>query len=405
MQTIRLTLPANHPGQATIEAGLRRFNVLACGRRFGKDIYMMNKVIEPALAGYPAAWGAPTYKMLTENWRAINQLIGPVVSRRDQQEKRLELITGGVIDFWSLDNPDMMRGRKYKRVVFNEAGFVPNLLETWNFIARPTLVDMTGDAFVGGTPKGMNGFWQMYQWGLDPAVPDWACWQMTSYENPHIPKSEIDDMVKTLPEMVVQQEIFAAFLDDAGGVFRRVLAAATAEAQEQGVPGHQYVIGVDWAQQYDFTVLSVIDTVERALVHLERFNQVDYVVQSNRLRGLCGRFKPDAIVAEMNSIGMPIIERLQRDGLPIQPFTTTNASKTAAVDALALAFEQSDIRILPDPVLLSELQAYQMERLPSGLRRFSAPEGLHDDCVMSLAMAWYGLGRKVDVVDDPFAGW
>jgi hypothetical protein len=72
-------------------------------------------------------------------------------------------------------------------------------------------------------------------------------------------------------------------------------------------------------------------------------------------------------------MGQPIIEQLSREGLPIQPFTTTNASKAQAVEALALAFEQGDIRILNDPVLVSELVAYQSERLASGLLRYGAP--------------------------------
>jgi hypothetical protein len=72
----------------------------------------------------------------------------------------------------------------------------------------------------------------------------------------------------------------------------------------------------------------------------------------------------------------------------VPPFTTTYATKTAVIDALALAFERGDLAILPDPVLLAELQAYEMERLPSGLLRYSAPEGMHDDTVMALAFAW-----------------
>ena len=69
----------------------------------------------------------------------------------------------------------------------------------------------------------------------------------------------------------------------------------------------------------------------------------------------------------------------------------TNASKGNMVEALGLAFERGDIRILPDPVLVGELQAYEMERLPSGMTRYSAPDGMHDDCVMSLALAWQAL--------------
>ena len=97
------------------------------------------------------------------------------------------------------------------------------------------------------------------------------------------------------------------------------------------------------------------------------------------------------IVAERNSMGEPLIEQLSRDGLPVTSFQTTAQSKAQAIDALALAFERSEIRILPEPVLVGELQAYEMQRLPSGMMRYSAPDGMHDDTVMALALAWQGM--------------
>jgi len=90
-------------------------------------------------------------------------------------------------------------------------------------------------------------------------------------------------------------------------------------------------------------------------------------------------------------MGDPLVEQLLRMGLPVQAFTTTQASKAQAIDALALGFEKGEIRILSDPVLIGELQAYQAERLPSGMLRYSAPEGLHDDTVMALALAWQAV--------------
>ena len=90
-------------------------------------------------------------------------------------------------------------------------------------------------------------------------------------------------------------------------------------------------------------------------------------------------------------MGTPIIEDLQRAGLPVYPFTTTNATKAAIIDALSLAFERGTLTILPDEVLVGELQAYTSERLPSGLTRYSAPQGMHDDTVIALALAnWFG---------------
>ncbi|MCB0246697.1 MAG: hypothetical protein KDI12_25020, partial [Anaerolineae bacterium] len=150
---------------------------------------------------------------------------------------------------------------------------------------------------------------------------------------------------------------------------------------------------VDWGKHNDFTVLAVVDMQTNELCYLDRFNQIDYAVQTSRLKALASRFQPVTIIAESNAMGEPIIEQLQRDGLPVQAFKTTNATKTAVIDALAMAFEQGAIRILNDPVLVGELQAYEMERLPSGMLRYSAPEGMHDDTVIALALAWSGVSN------------
>jgi hypothetical protein len=78
----------------------------------------------------------------------------------------------------------------------------------------------------------------------------------------------------------------------------------------------------------------------------------------------------------------------------VYPFQTTNASKAQAIDALALAFEQGTLRIPDDPTLVGQLLAYRAERLPSGLFRYSAPEGQHDDDVMALALAYQAIARQ-----------
>ncbi|MBV9296550.1 MAG: hypothetical protein JO145_13355, partial [Acidobacteriaceae bacterium] len=152
--------------------------------------------------------------------------------------------------------------------------------------------------------------------------------------------------------------------------------------------GHDYVIGCDWGRSHDYTVFVVLDATTRAMVALDRFNQIDYSLQCGRLRSLAEVFRPKRILAEQNSIGQVVIEQLMRDGLRIEPFTTTNASKAQAIEALALAFERGDIRILDNRVLINELVAYQAERLSSGLLRYSSPSGQHDDCVVALAIAW-----------------
>jgi hypothetical protein len=151
-------------------------------------------------------------------------------------------------------------------------------------------------------------------------------------------------------------------------------------------------MGVDWGKSNDFTVLKVMDIAAKSEVYSDRFNQIDYAVQRQRLGAVAERYNPTVILAESNSMGEPIIEQLQRDGLPVRGFQTTNATKAQIIEALALAFERGEIGILDDPVTVGELQAYEMDRLPSGMVRYSAPEGMHDDTVMSLALGWAAVG-------------
>ena len=346
-------------------------------------------LVDPALDGYPVAWFAPTYKLLTEAWRDTKRVLAPIIVAKDEGEHRLEIATGGVIEMWTLSDENAGRSRKYRRVVIDEAAMAPNLMAVWNAAISPTLMDLGGDAWIFSTPKGRNGFWQMYQWGQDPLESDWASWTFTSYDNPFIDRAEIDVLKRRLPERVFAQEILAQFLDDAGGVFRRVVEAATLADNAQPIDGHQYVFGVDWGKSADFTVITIWDVTEQHLVALDRFNQIDYRVQRQRLGAAYELWRPDVIECETNAMGEPIIEQLRQDGLPVRGFTTTNATKGAVIEALALAFERASIQIVNDPVLVGELQAFEMSRLPSGAIRYSAPEGMHDDTVMAAAIGYH----------------
>ncbi len=390
MPTITLTLRKPHAGQSRIYREKRRFNVIACGRRFGKTIIGTNLLIEAALEGAPVAWASPTYKMLIEVWRDFLRLARPIIAKNgiDKQNKRVTLINGAVVEFWSLTAAESIRGRKYRRFIMDEAAMVPALLDGWNMVIRPTLADYRGDAFFLSTPKGRNGFWDLFQRGLDPTKPDWASFQMPTVTNPHIDPTEVESARLEVPELVFIQEYLAQFVEDNAGLFRKVMAAAIAEKQAVPIPGHAYVFGVDWGRSGDYTVISVVDSTTGEQVSMDRFNQVDYELQKGRLEVLNRLFKPTVIVAESNNMGGPLIESL-RQTLPIQPFVTTNASKKEIIDDLALGLEQGTFRILNDAIQLGELLSFEQTRLPSGLWRYAAAGNGHDDCVISLALSKY----------------
>lgn len=403
MPTLTLTLPRPHDGQSQVIREARRFNVLDCGRRFGKTTLGIDRCVTPAVLPYPVGWFSPSYRMLVEVWREAVRALAPITTRASGSDHRIENLAGGVLEFWSLDNPDSARGRKYKRIVVDEAAMVPNLMDAWQYALRSTLVDWEGDAYFLSTPKGRNGFWQMWQWGQDPTKTEWASWQMPSNVNPMIKQSELDAMRETMTERAYTQEILAEFLEDGAGLFRNITANLTApgDAQPADHTNHAIVMGCDWAKQEDYTCFSVGCATCHVEVAIDRFNQVDYHVQTGRLQALAEKWQPRNILTELNSIGQPVFEMLQRQGLPVVGFNTTGSTKPPLIENMALAFERGEWRWLADPVWRAELEAYERTVNPtSGRSSYSAPEGQHDDTVIARAlMLWQAQRHMASYVD------
>ena len=153
MSDFTIALKKRHPNQDYIVKTSKRFNVLKCGRRFGKTSLAEELVIDPALDGFPTAYYAPTYKDLSEFWWITNNACKDIIESKNEQLKQIRLITGGIIDMWSLDDPDSGRGRKYKRVVIDECEKARNLEKAWKGTIRALLTDYKGDAWFLSTPK------------------------------------------------------------------------------------------------------------------------------------------------------------------------------------------------------------------------------------------------------------
>lgn len=385
---IRAIMPALHEKQQEIKDDPARFKVADCGRRFGKNILEHDLVVDGLIKGWPVGFGSPSYKNMTEDWRALQYLLAPITRRTSEQERRIECVTGGVLELWSLENPGPIRGRKYKRFIVNEAATVPYLVVTWNEIIRATLIDLYGDAFIGGTPKGMNGFYTLYDWGLGNKK-DWKSWKYSSYANPHIDPAELDAMRETLTEEQFQQEIMAEFIQSAGAVFRNLTAALTAPAtMPEEHKGHTIVGGIDWAQSNDFTALSLGCVDCQREVFLDRFNQIEYEFQAGRVEAVTHQWQVKRWRVERNSIGGPMFEALIRRGVPAVPFETTLVSKRPLIEGLALALEKLDVLLLTDEAGRAELQAYESKETAAGNRTYSAPDGMHDDTVIARALMW-----------------
>lgn len=397
---IDVTLPPLHPGQQVIADHPARFRIVVAGRRWGKTRLGAVLTLRAALHGQRAWWLAPTYAQATVAWRDLTRVaaqiayqvghVFPITIRNG--DFSLEVPNGGAVQVRSTDVPDRLRGEGLDFVVFDEAATIPEI--TWTEVIRPALADRRGRALFIGTPKGRNWFWRLARFA-EQHPDEWAVWQIPTVghplSNPYIDPQEVAMARTALPERTFRQEFLAEFVEDGGGVFRNVRALSTAPRQTTPHAHELYVIGVDWGKFEDFSVFCVLDVTCQAVAEVVRLNRLDYQFQVQTLTELCQRFRPHLVVVERNAAGEPLIEQLLRQGLPVLPFMTTQATKTVLIESLALALEQEALRLPSWPEaqwLLDELEAFTAHRTPSGTLSYGAPAGMHDDGVMALALAW-----------------
>lgn len=386
MVTATITMPALHPGQDMIRRHPARFKVVACGRRWGKTRLGLLLCLETALQGKRAWWVAPTYKLAGVGWRGLWGLCRQIPGVKiNKSERLITFPSGGTAQVQSADDPDSLRSEGLDRVIVDECAYMKE--EAWTASLRPALSDRIGDAFFISTPKGRNWLWRNYQKGISGDNPSWGSWQYPTSNNPYIDPAEIEAARLDMPEALFRQEYLAEFIEDAGLVFRNIMRQIARPPAGAGPLMVAYVMGVDWAQQNDWTVALVMDAATRQVVAIDRFNQIDYKTQRDRIASLAETWGVGHILAETNAMGQPNVEALQEAGLPVEGFTTTAQSKPRIIQQLQLAFEQGNVWILDNPVLIGELQAYEQERRASGWK-YEAPAGMHDDTVIALALAY-----------------
>jgi hypothetical protein len=383
--TIEFVIPL-HPGQRAIAVSPARYRIVAAGRRWGKSRLGAALTFVAAVEGGIAWWVAPTYAIASIGWRHMRRLSHAVPGSEVREGDRSATFpAGGWLQVRSADTPDNLRGEGLDLVVLDEAAFMRQ--QTWTEALRPALSDRAGRAVFLSTPNGTNWFHQLYARGQDPLEPDYASWNRPSWTSPYFSPIEREKAQHELPEDTFRQEYGAEFMDSTGAYFRGVR-----DAVADRVSGGVTYVGVDWGDRNDYTVMTALRG--RHLVALERLNRSGYDYQLDRLRAFCAAQDAALVLVETNSMGTMTLERLRAVlGFPVQGFATTHASKRALLDALKLAIETRELTYPDLPVLLAELGAFRASVTPAGALTLAAPPGEHDDCVMSLALAWWAATR------------
>jgi hypothetical protein len=387
-----VTLPKPTALQAWILNSAAKRQIACTGRRAGKSHLGALKAATALLRGQKVLIASTSQDQADVFWRYLRSWFAPLTTAgvlyKNESTRTIEL-GKGLLRVKTGRDADVLRGFDADLLILDECAYLDPA--AWYEVGAPMMADRDGTAIFLSTPLRKNWFYHLFNKAQADTSGRWMAVHATTLDNPHLNQQAVAELAQDMTEEAYRQEILAEFLEGQGQVFRNIDACATAQRVEP-YKG-EFVMGVDTAQKQDYSVGVVLDKATRQQVDMVRFNSVPWAVYRERMTALAAKWHVERIIFEVNSIGGPNFEALAEEGLPVVAFTTTGQTKPPLIESLRLALERQEIAILDDAVLLGELGAYEYTVSAQGRPAYSAPTGLHDDCVVSLALAWHGVNQ------------
>jgi hypothetical protein len=366
----------------TINNGGAKYYTLNIGRQFGKTMLAMNQLLYWMLNhnGSKCAWVAPVYK---QSKKVFDEMVRALPDIIEKNATELTIRIGNsTLQFFSAERYDNIRGFTFDYLVCDEFAFMDE--QAWTEVLRATVLVKGKKVLLISTPKGKNHFFNLCQ--MAGHNEQYCSFTMTSYDNPLITPSEIDDAKLTLPDHVFRQEYLAEFIDGGGSLFSKMQF-------RQGAPTAKNYAGVDVGRADDYTVVTVLNE-NGEMVDVQRYRQQLWSTISDQVAAVINKYNAITEI-EVNSIGDPFFEQIKPKVRQIFPFTTSAKTKPEIIEALMVASDDCRVTAMDVDWLKKELEVFTWEYSPKTRSvKYSAPSGFHDDGVMSFAIAFNCLRTK-----------
>lgn len=237
-----------HPKQAEIASDRHRFRVVNCGRRFGKTFLAVYEMVAKAIYGSDrkVCYIAPTYQAARDiTWEQLKKVVLPI--QESINESRLEVTVrtkdGGTSTIYlkGWESVETLRGMKFDFIVLDEVASYRNFWTGWHEVLRPTLTDVKGEGLFISTPKGFNHFYDLF----NTEDEDYKSFHFSTYDNPHIPKEEVDKAKEEITEDRFAQEYLADFRKTEGLVYKEFDRNRHVTSEEPKSVADT-IAGIDW---------------------------------------------------------------------------------------------------------------------------------------------------------------
>ena len=360
-----------------------RFTITEAATKCGKTASHIVWIVEQALQvkeNQAVWWVAPVYAQAEIAYRRVKNQLNREAYKSNDSKLVITLIHGARIEFKSAEKPDNLYGDDVYAAVFDE--FTRAREEAW-FALRSTLTATNGKCKMIGNAKGKKNWG--YRLGLKAknGEPNYEYHKITAYDavaEGIIKLEEVEQAQRDLPEWVFRELYLAEPSEDGSNPFglsairSRIMPISTA-------PTVAY--GIDLAKYRDWTVITGLDA-NGVPSYFDRF-QRDWHQTKTEIIKVVGR-TPARI--DSTGVGDPIVEDITRKCPRAQGvnYAAGIRTKQQLMEGLAVAINGGQIGIL-EGVMQDELEQFEFV-YSNGRVKYSAPEGSHDDCVNSLALAY-----------------
>lgn len=307
----------------------------------------------------------------------------------------MTLVNGSEVLFKSAEQRDNLRGFTVSTngiLIIDEAAFIDT--EIFEII-YPIVDACRAPMFIVSTPMFRSGeFFRLYTEGVSGKFPNVVSFDWTTYDTSEmLSKEKLEYYRQTMSPLRFLAEIQGEFISEGSFVFGDISKCFAPLSKKPPV-----YAGIDWSagNDGDYTVLLLMDD-EASVTNLFFWKDFDAVDLIDTIAQELDRFPSlTTCQVELNSLGKvyrDLLKRKVRKGL-LRDFVTTNESKRRVIEQLITAFQQGQITIPQDKELVKQVQHYQIEKTPTGKITYNAINGVNDDAVIALALAYDLTKRK-----------
>jgi predicted phage terminase large subunit-like protein len=375
-----------HAKQREIIDNRNRFNVIRCGRRFGKSYLAFALALEKMLEidGAMVLYTAPSYTELKGRQNEARQLFAPLGATFKDGEIKLGNSQLNLEGIWRADG---LRGNKFHRVILDEWAHCPNAEDAWNFVISPMLADYEGDGYFFSTPKGKNHFYEVDQ--NANTYSDWKSFHYSTYEGGQIKESEIDRQKEQMPSIVFAQEFLAEYVDRSASKVKRDWIRISDSKQCTA-----YYIGVDLAisqkETADYTAIITIGTTlqgEIIIVDAKR-GRWSFVEIGSEIIAMESKWQARVVAVESNQAQAYMVQELKRNTKMNVVGIVSTRDKITRFQPVEARYEQGLVYHVShlDPEFTDELLSFT-----------GTPQDRHDDYIDALAHAFNAIRKTPSI--------